>query len=171
MLLRCIIIACLIAISSCSSGLKRDLGLIREVPDEFRVISQPDLSIPPNFDLVPPAYPVQNYNFGQQNRAIVDSHLTKDEEEFISILNLPQASNNIRDDITSENVSHDYTKSKTVISRLKAIVKKDDQDSIVSPVEENKRIQNNIKNNKKIDEGDVASTKKEKTIIDKVIGK
>ena len=166
-----VVIFILLFISSCSNSLKKDLGLTREIPDEFRVISQPDLSIPPNFDLVPPSYPIQNYNFGKQETMHGSKNFTHDESGFIELLKLPNASDKIRDEITEENISRDYTKKKSVISKLKSIVNKEDAASIVSPVEENKRIQDNIKNNKKIDEGEVASTKTEKTIIDKVIGK
>lgn len=43
------------ALQGCGGGVKRTLGLEREAPDEFRVVSQAPLSVPPDFTLTPPA--------------------------------------------------------------------------------------------------------------------
>lgn len=43
-------------LAACDSGDVRDVvGLDRSAPDEFRVVSRPPLSVPPDFDLRPPA--------------------------------------------------------------------------------------------------------------------
>ncbi|MFA7428728.1 MAG: DUF3035 domain-containing protein [Rhodospirillaceae bacterium] len=42
------------ALSGCSGGVKETLGLDRQAPDEFQVVSRPPLSIPPEFKLRPP---------------------------------------------------------------------------------------------------------------------
>jgi hypothetical protein len=39
---------------SCSPEFKRSMGIIHNSPDEYAVLKNPPLSIPPNFDLVPP---------------------------------------------------------------------------------------------------------------------
>ena len=45
----------LLALSACASGeVKETLGLTRDSPDEFVVVSRPPLSVPPEFNLVPP---------------------------------------------------------------------------------------------------------------------
>lgn len=49
-----IIIAGTAILTACSGNVKENLGLQRNSPDEFRVISKPPLSIPPNFNLRPP---------------------------------------------------------------------------------------------------------------------
>ncbi len=42
-------------LTGCSqSEVKENLGLVREAPDEFRVVSRPPLSVPKEFFLVPP---------------------------------------------------------------------------------------------------------------------
>jgi len=42
-------------LSACASGsVKQTLGLDSRAPDEFRVVSRPPLSVPPQFDLRPP---------------------------------------------------------------------------------------------------------------------
>ena len=46
----------LLALSACTSDTVRDtLGLERSAPDEFRVVSRPPLSVPPQFSLRPPS--------------------------------------------------------------------------------------------------------------------
>jgi len=42
-------------LAGCSQGeVKENLGLVREAPDEFRVVSRPPLSVPKEFYLTPP---------------------------------------------------------------------------------------------------------------------
>ena len=42
-------------LAGCSQGeVKENLGLVREAPDEFRVVSRPPLSVPREFFLTPP---------------------------------------------------------------------------------------------------------------------
>lgn len=51
-------IGCLFLLGACASGTVKDtLGLGNKAPDEFRVVSRPPLSLPPQFDLRPPAAP------------------------------------------------------------------------------------------------------------------
>ena len=40
---------------ACSDGVKRTLGLQRNQPDEFAVVERAPLTLPPNYDLNPPA--------------------------------------------------------------------------------------------------------------------
>lgn len=46
---------CVLTLSACSgSSVSETLGLNRESPDEFVVVSRPPLSVPPDFNLLPP---------------------------------------------------------------------------------------------------------------------
>ena len=48
-------LACTVALSGCDSSSVADtLGMSREAPDEFTVVSRPPLSVPPEFNLRPP---------------------------------------------------------------------------------------------------------------------
>lgn len=48
--------ACAMALGGCSSTTVKDtLGLTRSAPDEYRVVSRPPLSVPPQFALRPPS--------------------------------------------------------------------------------------------------------------------
>ena len=47
--------ACLLLLAACSSGsVTETLGMNKEAPDEFVVVSRPPLVVPPEFDLRPP---------------------------------------------------------------------------------------------------------------------
>lgn len=53
---RSLLLATLLPLAACSSGTVKDtLGLNRAAPDEFRVVSRPPLSVPPQFNLRPPS--------------------------------------------------------------------------------------------------------------------
>ena len=43
-----------IAVSACNSNVRHTIGLQRQVPDAFKVVSNPPLSVPPDFNLIPP---------------------------------------------------------------------------------------------------------------------
>ena len=49
-----LIIAALGIVVSCSGNVQDSLGLRRSAPNEFRVVSNPPLSLPPEFSLRPP---------------------------------------------------------------------------------------------------------------------
>ncbi|MBN8827673.1 MAG: DUF3035 domain-containing protein [Sphingobacteriia bacterium] len=170
-----IVISAICLITSCSTSLRRDLGLVREVPDEFKVISQPDLTIPPEFDLIPPQYPVDAYNFNINKPEVSEfavNSFSESEKSFLNKLNLPIKNPDIRDVMLYEQKHIDYTKNAGMFNKLKGIARREnDKTEVVSPVEENKRIERNLKDNKPITEGEIASRKKEKTVWDKIFGK
>ncbi len=43
-----------VMITACHSGVKKTLGMERNQPDEFSVVERAPLTLPPNFDLLPP---------------------------------------------------------------------------------------------------------------------
>lgn len=52
---------CLGALTACEGNdVKKTLGLNKSAPDEFRVVSRPPLSMPPDFTLEPPTTPGQS---------------------------------------------------------------------------------------------------------------
>lgn len=48
-------VLCLCALAACGGDVKETLGLGRKAPDEFRIVSRPPLSVPPQFNLRPPS--------------------------------------------------------------------------------------------------------------------
>jgi len=52
-----------LALTACAGNdVKDTLGLTRHAPDEYRVVSRPPLSVPPQFNLRPPATPGDHTN-------------------------------------------------------------------------------------------------------------
>lgn len=52
---RSLSLACALLLAACAGGtVKQTLGLETKAPDEFRVVSRPPLSVPPQFSLRPP---------------------------------------------------------------------------------------------------------------------
>jgi hypothetical protein len=51
------VIGALLALTACGQmeGIKKQLGMTKQAPDEFRVVSRAPLSLPPEFTLRPPA--------------------------------------------------------------------------------------------------------------------
>jgi hypothetical protein len=55
MTLRLLIVAGLaLAVSACGNGFREQLGLTKQSPDEFRVVSRAPLTLPPDYNLRPP---------------------------------------------------------------------------------------------------------------------
>jgi hypothetical protein len=53
---RTLMLAGLIGLSACGGGSVKDtLGIAKKAPDEFRVVARPPLTVPPQFNLRPPA--------------------------------------------------------------------------------------------------------------------
>lgn len=46
---------CMTSVTGCGSDVKDTLGMTRVSPDEFRVVSRPPLTVPPQFSLRPPS--------------------------------------------------------------------------------------------------------------------
>lgn len=62
-ILRCTLTLSLIGLAACTSGtVKSTLGLDSASPDEYRVVSRPPLSVPPQFSLRPPSATAQSPN-------------------------------------------------------------------------------------------------------------
>jgi hypothetical protein len=48
------LLSLIILLDGCSNSLKRSIGVLSSAPDEFMVVSNPSLVVPPNFTLRPP---------------------------------------------------------------------------------------------------------------------
>lgn len=166
-----IIVTSLMLLSGCSNSVKQSLGLVRSSPDEFKVVSQPDLILPPNFELMPPQYPVESYQFNVKKQNVTNSHLSKSESALLSKVALNNKDENIREIITNEQKHKDYTTDGKLAKKINSALKPDENKTkIVSAAEENERIQKNKSQGKKITEGDSKSITKQKSVVDKILG-
>lgn len=153
----------IIIVSACSD-FKQRAGLIKEAPDEFTVITQPALIIPPNFELVPP----------------------KDaDDDFFVTDTEAQAKNALRESLESENISDETdselsqgevlllrrTDAVNVDNNIRKRIEKDNsQHVIVNSKKEAKRIKENLESGRAINDGDVLVIidKKDKAILEDV---
>lgn len=91
-----IFIAVVPFIASCSGSVRDNLGMRRSAPNEFKVVSNPPLSVPPEFSLRPPvednvyvppksvAVDAKNVLFKQGSAGVASDNETASEEVFRS---------------------------------------------------------------------------------------
>jgi hypothetical protein len=91
-----ILVAAVPFIASCSGSVRDNLGMRRSAPNEFRVVSNPPLSVPPEFSLRPPveddvyvppksvAIDAKNVLFKQGSSSVASDNETASEEVFRS---------------------------------------------------------------------------------------
>lgn len=99
------------ALSACSGNVKQTLGLGKEAPDEFKVVSNQPLSVPPDFRLTTPVpgakRPQQQasdvlarsalFNDGAANQRTISIDTTAGEAQLLARANAHQADPNIRE--------------------------------------------------------------------------
>ncbi|MCE2927146.1 MAG: DUF3035 domain-containing protein [Rickettsiales bacterium] len=64
------LMTCLLLLAGCgTTTVKETLGIDQRAPDEFRVVSRPPLSVPPQFNLRPPSVPDGTGTIGADDKA------------------------------------------------------------------------------------------------------
>jgi len=63
--------------SSCSNDFKRSLGIGHNSPDEYSVLKNPPLSVPPTFELVPPSDESLDVSSNNNDQAKTETPKTK----------------------------------------------------------------------------------------------
>jgi hypothetical protein len=166
----------LLVLSSCTSSMKRKIGLTKKAPDEFMVVSQPDLVTPPNFDLVDPEFPINPYyNEDKQNDNNIS--LEKEDMNFLSRLPIKKSDKNIRSILSKNNDYTDYTEEKNILTKTKEVLIdksemiEENVEHVIIPVEEKNRIENNKKKNLPITDGEVKTKKKRSSLLERIFGK
>ena len=146
------------------SGLKESAGVNRKTPDEFKVIENPPLVIPPNYSLISPDQ-LQEKNIDNIEKELAEEILFGLEEKNIIeenqlstmnliLLNAGSASNTIRDEIDENFVKEMSTEDKLNLTW-------EDEVEVLDAVKESERIREKNFNNESIADDDV-SIKKEK---------
>jgi hypothetical protein len=155
-----------IALAGCQST-KRALGLNKTVPDEFAVAAPAPLSVPPDFNLRPPApgedRPQQLSAADQARAALIgrarlqayqSRGLSKGEASFLSAAGVDGITPNIRTTLDKE-VSVFAPEDKSFTNKL--LFWRDDagQGTIIDPAAEMKRLNQNAAAGKKPNEGPI----------------
>lgn len=71
---------CMSLLSACGNDVKDSLGINKKAPDEFKVVSRPPLSVPPEFSLTPPISGVEAQEFSSASKNAQSLVFGKDEE-------------------------------------------------------------------------------------------
>lgn len=164
---RLVVISSVALLTACSGNVKENLGLKRDAPDEFRVISKPPLSIPPNFNLRPPregesalpqsamrdeAKEILFAPEGQENAVTKNNG----EEILLQKIGIGSGDPDIRKVLHEEQqqYSPEEEENKGFFKKILSKNPAEKPDPIVNAKKESKRIRDNVKNNKPITKGE-----------------
>ena len=151
------------------SGTKEKLGLVKEAPDEFRVVKHAPLEMPPGYALRPPApgtpRPQEQTPDIEAKQTIFGEQAAQQQQTAPSSAEdvlLQQADADIADPQIRQKINQEFEvlneNEKTVVEKLTGIVQEDDVDaSIVDAKAEAQRIKENIESGKPITEGETPS--------------
>ena len=102
------ILTCIILLLNGCGGVKEKIGIIQKAPDEFQVYENKPLSVPPNFELRPPAEGEiltnendENIIFSDENN--IDQNLTLSDEIILISVGEKEIEKNIRKIINDDN--------------------------------------------------------------------
>jgi len=178
-----IIFVMTVLVTACGS-IKKDLGLARNSPDEFTVVKQAPLTIPPEYNLVPPtdkdksvvAADGKSTTTEQARAAVLGSTASEVSEEkadsvFMDKLKVSEAKDNIRKLIEEDN-GYIYIQNKSIVDKLLSdsenVSYENMETSTIDAAKESKRIKENLEANKPINEGEVPVIEKKTSTLDKI---
>ncbi len=152
------IIAVSIALALCGcSNIKQKLGLVKQGPDEFTVITRAPLTIPPDFDLTPPEpgaprpqeitpaqtalNAISSYDEGEKSNS--DNIPSQGEIALLSMAKTSEANPDIRD-LIAQDATNFTLRDKSFSEKLVFWQQTPDPSEVeVDPEKEAKRIQDN----------------------------
>ncbi|MDF3047243.1 MAG: hypothetical protein K0R73_361 [Candidatus Midichloriaceae bacterium] len=159
-----LLITCSALLSACSGDVKSSLGLKKEAPDEFVVISNPPLREPPEFSLTAPTNDLPERGIIIQDSA---KQLNNDDVMFLEYLEEPKHSN-VKNAIDSEHYGHKKEhESKNSISRAISKIRGENEDPVIDPEKEKARLNENAASGKPINEGVVKN--KSNSTLNKIL--
>lgn len=139
----------------CSGDTKSALGLKKPAPDEFMVISNPPLSVPPDFALNKPHEASEEPYNQQSMKTSNNAKLDKSDKEFLDKLGAKKQVTEAGKLVDSEYQKTIQQKNEGGFIRKTASKLHGSSDKVIDPITEKERIQNNIKEGKPINEGEV----------------
>ena len=173
---------CAVFVLSGCSRVQKELGLGRHSPDEFTVVKRAPLSLPPEYDLLPPdpenirSQQLKNQNteraeatvFGTDKTSSATGKSEKPEDILLGKAGAQYADPNIRKTLDRETGYVLLEEEKKITEKILFWQKDPSAEaSLVNPKEEAKRIQDSQKDGQPLNEGDVPTIKKKTGTIDK----
>lgn len=176
------LLAALLLLAACSGDIKETLGLSKEAPDEFVVVSRPPLSLPPDFELHPPGTQsapnpsmestardaLFNTSEPSKSGAATDkSGLSSSTSAFLKKAGADDAHADIRQQL-NEDAATPRTDS-TAGSLYEQMVGKDKAEPVVDAAKESERLRTNKQEGKPATEGDTPTAPAESpSVLDKI---
>lgn len=185
----CLLVATLAACGGSGSSVRSTLGLNRQAPDEFKVVSRPPLSVPPDFALRPPepgAPPLGQESAEEEAARVITGRpstsrrslerrrgadtavqpvISSSLESSADARFLSQAgADDVDDDIRSKLYSEEQNPAQSDQSSKFAIydlIGESAPDDIVDPIAEAERIRDNVDSGKPVNEGEVKTIQKD----------
>lgn len=179
----CLLTACvLVSLSACGGeSVKETLGINRSAPDEFRVVSRPPLSIPPQFDLRPPSATAESPTVvpadKQAQSILTGSEISETKRrssssgsQFLKNIGVDEADPSVRETLVKQRIAEQEKQSDSGWFSLLSS-RKDKNATLVDAKSEAERIQKNKEANKPITEGETPQVKeKDRGIIGEIFG-
>ena len=76
--------------------MKKEMGFGKKSPDEYQVIANKPLSIPPNYDLIPPSEEAQNEVTSKEDKDVNKKKLTESDKSILVLSDADKADPQIR---------------------------------------------------------------------------
>lgn len=147
-------IALLSAVALLASCSNKGMGLSKRPPDEFMVVSNPPLYIPPSFDLNDPNKP------SEKTPQVNKSDLTGSDKQFLQTLDRHSISSN-----------EDGEPQQGAVRSFLSKIRGKNSAEVIDPAHEKERIAKNKADNKPINEGVVKTRKEGGSTISRIIGR
>lgn len=176
-----LVVTCLFALASCSDGFRRTMGLKRSAPDEFKVVSNQPLVVPPDFSLRPPApgarspfeadlsdqakdlvyKPQSDKSFTTKEKNYLGQAAARSDDDFRQRLGLDDANPNIKQELDAEDIkSAEIEQDKGFFSKVSSYLSSDQKaEPVVAAASEKDRIKENLEQGKPVNEGEVKEQK------------
>ena len=87
---------CILTSGGCGDKLKKEMGFGKKSPDEYQVIANKPLSLPPNYDLIPPSEEAQNEVTINENKDVEEKKLTESDKSILALSDADKADPQIR---------------------------------------------------------------------------
>lgn len=158
----------LASLSACQSGdIKSTLGINKAAPDEFAVISNPPLSVPPAFNLRTPSDDYED----EEVSNVKNSHIpiTNEDKDFLDMFDESIAKSKVKKEIDQEYKHHmKHKQEKGAVRKVLHNLNGTGEEKVIDPVAERRRIRDNITNDIPVNEGDVKN--RSKSTLERIFG-
>jgi hypothetical protein len=87
---------CILISGGCGEKMKKEMGFGKKSPDEYQVIANKPLSMPPNYELIPPSEEEQNEVTLNKDKDVGEKKLTEADKSILVLSDADRADPEIR---------------------------------------------------------------------------